>query len=138
MSVFHTGEVLPEDTERADGSQKQGRSILSCFVVPSPLLTLHPVCLTAFPLISIFHSSLADFLLFSIQPHTNGWKVSVPFRKSASSAPKGGAKADGQVSSSSCARPPYKVVLDWIFTVYTCKSFQYVEAMHISNLGCTS
>lgn len=37
------GEILPEDAERADGDQKQGRSILSCLVVSPQLLTFHPV-----------------------------------------------------------------------------------------------
>lgn len=99
ISVFPTGEVFPKDIEGADGYQKQGRSILSCSAVSSPLLTLHPVCAVVFPLPLIFicHSSLVDFLLFSFQPLMNGWKVGVPFKKSTSSAPKGGAKADGQV-----------------------------------------
>ena len=56
-------------------------------------------------LISMFHSFLAHFLLFSPQPHTNGWKVGIPFRKNASSAPKGGAKVNEQVSSLSCDGP---------------------------------
>lgn len=102
MSVFNPGEVQPQDTTGANGSQKQGRSILSYFAVSTALLTLHPVCLMAFPtpsLLSIFHCSLADFLLFSFQTLTNGWKVGVPFKKSTPSAPKGGVKADGQVRS---------------------------------------
>ena len=104
---FHTGEVLPEDTEGADGSQKQGRSILSC----SPLFTLYPV-LSSAALVSTFHSFLADFLLFFFfQPLTNGWKVSVPFRKSSSSAPKAGAKTDAQVSRISRARPSFRSCL---------------------------
>ncbi|XP_044065267.1 tuftelin 1a [Siniperca chuatsi] len=38
------------------------------------------------------------------KPHTNGWKVSVPFKKSTSSAPKGGAKADGQEADEEAER----------------------------------
>ncbi|CAN9513589.1 unnamed protein product [Ophioblennius macclurei] len=30
------------------------------------------------------------------KPHTNGWKVGLPFKKNATAAPKGGPKADGQ------------------------------------------
>lgn len=40
MCLCHTGEILPEDSEGADGSQKQGK----------PLLALHPELLMAFPL----------------------------------------------------------------------------------------
>ncbi|XP_019948112.1 tuftelin 1a [Paralichthys olivaceus] len=40
--------------------------------------------------------SLREQMAAKNKPHTNGWKVSVPFRKSSSSAPKGGAKADTQ------------------------------------------
>ncbi|XP_062254763.1 tuftelin 1a [Platichthys flesus] len=40
--------------------------------------------------------SLREQMAAKNKPHTNGWKVSVPFRKSSSSAPKGEAKADVQ------------------------------------------
>lgn len=40
VCLCHTGEILPEDSEGADGSQKQGK----------PLLALHPELLMAFPL----------------------------------------------------------------------------------------
>lgn len=61
------------------------------------------VCFMAFPvasLTSVFHPFLADLLLFSPQPLMNGWKVGVPFKKSAPSASKGGAKSDVQVRCS--------------------------------------
>lgn len=120
ISVFPTGEVFSKDIEGADGYQKQGRSILSCSAVSSPLLTLHPVCAVVFPLPLIFicHSSLVDFLLFSFQLLMNGWKVGVPFKKSTSSTPKGGAKADGQVRSFS--RNPFGVVRkEWSECTFT-------------------
>ncbi|GAA6220662.1 tuftelin [Lates japonicus] len=44
------------------------------------------------------------------KPHTNGWKVSVPFRKSASSTPKGGAKADGQEADDEAERTKLREV----------------------------
>lgn len=53
-------------------------------------------------LISVFHSLFAHFLLFSLQPHINGWKVGVPFRKNGFSSSKSETKADGQVSSITC------------------------------------
>ncbi|XP_034466870.1 tuftelin 1a [Hippoglossus hippoglossus] len=40
--------------------------------------------------------SLREQMAAKNKSHTNGWKVSVPFRKSSSSAPKGAAKADVQ------------------------------------------
>lgn len=46
----------------------------------------------------LFHSLVADFPFFSLQPLTNGWKVGLPFRRSAPSAPKDEAKAEAQVS----------------------------------------
>ena len=49
VSIFIAGEVLPEDAEGADGSQKQGRFIVALFCLISTLLTLLPVSLMAFP-----------------------------------------------------------------------------------------
>ncbi|XP_029359273.1 tuftelin 1a [Echeneis naucrates] len=40
--------------------------------------------------------SLREQMAAKNKPHTNGWKVGVPFRKMVSSAQKGGSKADGQ------------------------------------------
>lgn len=61
------------------------------------------LCFMAFPFTPIIipavvHSFPADFLLFFFQPHTNGWKVGIPFRKNGLSAPKTGSTTDGQVS----------------------------------------
>ncbi|XP_071324939.1 tuftelin 1a isoform X1 [Trachinotus anak] len=44
------------------------------------------------------------------KPHTNGWKVGVPFRKNVSSAPKGGAKADGQEADDEAERTKLREV----------------------------
>lgn len=103
--VLPAGEIQPEDATRADGCQKQGASILKllgcglslCCCWPSALLHidwnfLYPL-IWRLPLLPIRTSSLLS--PYSVQP--NGWKVSVPFLKSTLSAPKGGAKADGQV-----------------------------------------
>lgn len=61
--------------------------------------TSHPVGFMAFPFTSFIIPAMvlffsADFLSFFMQPHTNGWKVGIPFRKNGLSAPK----TDGQVS----------------------------------------
>ncbi|KAM6910053.1 tuftelin 1a [Xenentodon cancila] len=40
--------------------------------------------------------SLREQMATKHKPHTNGWKVGIPFRKNVSPTPKGGAKADGQ------------------------------------------
>ncbi|CAK6960714.1 tuftelin 1a [Scomber scombrus] len=44
------------------------------------------------------------------KPHTNGWRVSAPFRKSSSSAPKGGAKADVQEAEDEAERTKLREV----------------------------
>ncbi|MEQ2165750.1 hypothetical protein GOODEAATRI_020390 [Goodea atripinnis] len=38
--------------------------------------------------------------IIKVRPHTNGWKVSIPFRKNGLSAPKTGSKTDGQAEGS--------------------------------------
>ncbi|KAM6994612.1 tuftelin 1a [Tautogolabrus adspersus] len=40
--------------------------------------------------------TLREQMAAKSKPHTNGWKVGIPFKKSGSSASKAGAKADGQ------------------------------------------
>ncbi|XP_039974449.1 tuftelin 1a [Xiphias gladius] len=44
------------------------------------------------------------------KPHTNGWKVGYPFRKNASSAPKGGAKANEQEAEDEAERTKLREV----------------------------
>nr|XP_046255427.1 tuftelin 1a [Scatophagus argus] len=44
------------------------------------------------------------------KPLTNGWKVGVPFRKSSSSAPKAGSKADGQEADEEAERTKLREV----------------------------
>ncbi|XP_073341092.1 tuftelin 1a [Pagrus major] len=44
------------------------------------------------------------------KPLTNGWKVGVPFRKSSSSAPKAGAKTDGQEADEEAERTKLREV----------------------------
>lgn len=87
--------------------------------------------------ICIFHSFLAHFLLFSTQPHTNGWKVGYPFRKNASSAPKGGAKANEQVSSLTRDRPLFEVLCTehvWVFSV--CRSNAHIKSHIMAAVHC--
>lgn len=81
--------------------------------------------------VSIFHSFLADFLLFSHQLHTNGWKVGVPFRKNASSAPKEEAKAAAQVNFFSCEQPLLTVVNS---ILRICVGLFRFGAVHVSNV----
>ncbi len=76
------------------------------------------------PLSPSFSPFIADFLLFSFQPHTNGWRVSVPFKRSTPS--KGGAKADGQVSSFSGARPHLR---SWVYIWKLCR-YQISQENH--------
>ncbi|MED6286304.1 hypothetical protein CHARACLAT_004597 [Characodon lateralis] len=44
------------------------------------------------------------------KPHTNGWKVSIPFRKNGLSAPKTGSKADGQDADDEAEREKLREV----------------------------
>ncbi|XP_070691890.1 tuftelin 1a [Pempheris klunzingeri] len=54
--------------------------------------------------------TLREQMAAKSKTHTNGWKVSVPFRKNTSSAPKGGAKADGQEADEEAERTKLREV----------------------------
>ncbi|XP_056237264.1 tuftelin 1a [Seriola aureovittata] len=54
--------------------------------------------------------TLREQMAAKSKPHTNGWKVGVPFRKSVSPAPKGGAKADGQDADDEAERTKLREV----------------------------
>lgn len=82
MSAFHTGEVLPEDAEGADGSQKQGRSIWSCFVWALAIVNLTSCVLNGISStsrISIFHLLTSSFSLCS-RTQTGG-KLAFPSKR---------------------------------------------------------
>ncbi|CAJ1062268.1 tuftelin 1a [Xyrichtys novacula] len=53
--------------------------------------------------------TLREQMAAKTKPHTNGWKVGVPFKKS-SSASKGGAKADGQDAEEEAERTKLREV----------------------------
>uniref|UniRef100_A0A1A8BQQ4 Tuftelin 1a n=2 Tax=Nothobranchius kadleci TaxID=1051664 RepID=A0A1A8BQQ4_NOTKA len=54
--------------------------------------------------------SLREQMASKNKPHTNGWKVSIPFRKNGSSAPKGGSKTDGQDADDEAERDKLREV----------------------------
>ncbi|XP_070823309.1 tuftelin 1a [Chaetodon trifascialis] len=54
--------------------------------------------------------SLREQMAAKNKPLTNGWKVGVPFKKSTSSAPKGGAKAAGQEADEEAERAKLREV----------------------------
>ncbi|XP_069552053.1 tuftelin 1a [Brachyistius frenatus] len=54
--------------------------------------------------------TLREQMAAKTKPHTNGWKVGIPFKKNASAAPKGGAKDDWQDADDEAERTKLREV----------------------------